>query len=418
MRNLVILIGVLLLAVISGCAPQSAQYNQVALPDLASNPLPEPLGPIKSVWKRYDASLYVPDTNHLDHMPYREVQIALHFMNTSDTLYRYNGEEGLQYAKDLVYYANNLLKNNRAAWLTPPGVEVPVVPTRYYLKLANKPDGKEKAIYFHYDDEFYWYLFKGRNRNLGDRRVVEKYAQEKDRVLNIFFQAPPRDSLDSPTFQPAEFTGVFIGNAIKIASLHPKDRPAWEHASIINHEIGHAFGLHHAWLTDDGCADTRKHPNNCWSPEAGPHCDTMTSNNIMDYSYVRNSWTPCQIGRVHARMSDLDSKQRGWLSPKWCTPWKGREIVIEDQIVWEGDRDLRKTIRIQSGARLVINSRLHLARDAKIIVEAGGQLTLGPRAWLHNACGEEWGGVEIGRRGQRRGIIETDPNARIENAAR
>ena len=365
--------------------------------------------------KRYDYSLYIPDTNHLDHFPYREVRVNVHFMNTSDTLYPYHGEKGIEYAKALIYYANNDLNNNRPNQLPPPGMATPTVPTRFYLKLVNKKGTDDPAVYFHYDDELYSYIFRGRKRNIGDRRIISKYGVRVDEVLNLFVMAPPRDSLTSPTFETGALTGVFLGNAIKLAGFYPNTRPAWEHRGNLNHEVGHALGLHHAWLASDGCEDTRSHPNKCWTRSQSAYCDTMTSNNVMDYNAQQNAWTPCQIGRIHARLSDPNSRQRKWLNPNWCQPWPGKEIVIEDQIVWNGARDLRKTIRIKNGARLRINARTHFARTTKIIVEAGGQLELGSEAYLHNICGQEWAGIVKEGDGGHIGIVLLEDGARIEN---
>ncbi|MEL6357939.1 MAG: M43 family zinc metalloprotease [Bacteroidota bacterium] len=322
----------------------------------------------------------------------------------------------MKYAKDLIYYANKDLGNNQRNQLTPPNITTPSIPTRYYLKLVKKANTDEPAVYFHYDDELYSYIFKGRNRNIGDRRIITKYGVDVDNVLNLFVMAPPRDSLTSPTFKTGALTGVFLGNAIKLAGFYPKTRPAWEHRGNLNHEVGHALGLHHAWLARDGCEDTRAHSNKCWTRSQSAYCDTMTSNNVMDYNAHQNAWTPCQIGRVHARLSDPDSRQRKWLTPNWCQPWHGREIVIDDQIVWNGGRDLRKTIRIQPGARLRINARTHLARKTRIIVEPGGRLELGSKAYLHNICGQEWDGIVKEQDGEQTGLVLMEPGARIENA--
>lgn len=415
MYKLSLLLPWTILGLLLACAPKPVEYATVSrTPQTAFEP-PAAEESSQQRPKKYDESLFIPDTNYLDHFPMQEVRVNLHFMNTTDTLFRYNGAEGVKYGQDLVYYANSQLNKNRKSSLTPSGMEVPTLPTRYYLKLVNKPGTDKPAVYFHYDDELYWYLFKGRNRNIGDRRIIDKYAVDPKGVLNIFFMAPPRDSLDSPTFSTGQITGVYLGNAIKIAGVHPINRKPWEHAGNINHEIGHAFGLHHAWLRHDGCTDTRSHANNCWTPDSGPHCDTMYSNNIMDYSYLQNAWTPCQIGRIHARMRDPESKQRGWLTPKWCKPWNGKEIIVDNTTVWEGERDLRKHIRIKSGARLRINSRTHLATGRKIIIEPGGILELGPKARIHNICGGEWGGIEAGRQGRQVGEVRIENGAVLEN---
>ena len=400
-----------LFLILTACPPVPTQYSALSMETVEVVPTQYESRPPK----RYDASLYYPDTNHLDHMPLRQVQVNFHFMNTEDTLYRYNGEEGVQYAKQLVSYANQDLHKNSKNTLMPINVDVPVLPSRYYLRLVDKPGTKEPAVYFHYDDEEYEYIFSGKNRNIGERGLLTKYGVDVDNTLNIFVMAPPRDSLNSKTFKAEALTGVFLGKFIKVAGFHPRHRHAWEHRGNINHEVGHALGLHHGWLANDGCDDTRKHTNKCWSKDQSARCDTMTSNNIMDYSALQNAWTPCQIGRIHARFGDLKSKQRGWLTPLWCKPSKHDTITISETIVWDGARDLNSSVIIKPGGRLRINARTHFARTTKIIVEPGGMLELGPRAWLHNACEQSWNGIETGSRGRESGAVIVEEGAKIEN---
>lgn len=374
-----------------------------------------------STYGGYNVDYYdfLPDTLYPKQFPRKDLYVSFHFMNTQDTFYRqYEGEAAFKYIEGLLYAANKDLKDNRKNSLDPIGVVNPVYPVRYKMFLAKKPGTDEPAIYHHYDDDQYAFIFRGPKRNLGDRQVIRDYGVDVDHVLNIFVMPPHRDSLTSPTFKPNDITGVFLGNSIKLAGFYPDKRPAWEHRGNLNHEVGHALGLNHAWLTNDGCDDTRTHPNKCWSRSQSAFCDTMTSNNVMDYSAVQNAWTPCQIGRIHAKLSNPNSRQRKWLRRTWCSPYDKSQVIVEADVEWKGARDFRRDIIIKTGTVLTINGRVHMARGQTITVEAGARLVLGPKARLHNACGTDWGGIVIEAKGTKRGEVVLDPEATIENLAK
>lgn len=404
-----------LLLLLGACTPPVTQYRLFSL-DRGIQPQTSPETYARVNYANED---YLPDTLHPEYTPTRYLMVSFHFMNTRDTFYKlYEGEAATEYVQGLLHSANNDLKNNAPNQLSPEGMATPpVYPVNYHMRLAKKPGTEDLAIYHHYDDDLYDFTFRGRNRNLGSRTPIQQYGVELESVLNIFVMPPNVDSLNTKDFKPNELTGVFLGNSIKLAGLFPEKLKPWVHRGNLNHEVGHALGLNHAWRSGDGCDDTRIHKNECWSREQSAHCDTMTSNNVMDYNAKQWAWTPCQIGRIHARLSDLKSKQRKWLLPSWCWPVYDQDIVIEDDIQWAGERDLRFDIQIKAGGKLYLNGRLHLARGCRIIVDPGGQLVLGPNARIHNACDHNWGGIEIGERGGEAGSVSIDPAATLENLA-
>ncbi len=90
-----------------------------------------------------------------------------------------------------------------------------------------------------------------------------------------------------------------LANNYLVASGLPQNYGAnnpTQMANIINHEIGHCFGLDHTWNKNDGCDDT---PTNarCWN---GPTCST----NMMDYNAQQWSLTQCQLNKIHFTLLD------------------------------------------------------------------------------------------------------------------
>lgn len=344
----------------------------------------------------FDPADYQPDTTNERYLPMRYLMVNFHIMNSSDTLYPLYGEAAIKSVREVLQYANNLIRSSPEIWLKPDSMEVPALPRRLRFNLASRPgtDG-EPAIYEHYDDELYWYLHNGTKRNRSDRAVINKYAIRKDTELNIFIMGPPRDSLESKSFRLPGTDGIYLGDAIKITGWLENDRPPWELRGILAHEIGHALTLNHAW-TRDGCDDTPTHKNDYWKRAGKDTGPGKTSNNLMDYSNRQESLTPCQIGRMHAAMHDITGRQRKWLLPYWCTYNPNEPVRVAKDLNWNGARDFNTDIIVRRGNTLRINNRLQLPEGAKIFVEPGARLILGPKAVVHSDCGGEWAGLLVG----------------------
>jgi len=315
---------------------------------------------------------YAPDTGHLEFTPMKYIRVNMHFMNSSDSLRNLSEKAGIAYAKQMLQATNHALNNNVKS-LLPKGNDLDVLPTRYEYILTPRPnDPDDDGIYFHYDDECYYYVKKGKNRNIYEREAFKKYGVQKDTVLNIFFMPHHPDSVASETYTPTG-TAVALGKFIKMSGSFDKKAKmnAWEMRGQYNHEVAHIFGLVHAWNSNDGCDDTPRHSMD------------IASNNLMDYNSSQTSFTPCQIGKIHFRMSMLNPASRKLLVPNWCELHEDRHIYIRDSIHWQSMKDLEGHLTIQSGGVLKISCRVSLPKNAKITVEPGGELTL-DNCKLHN----------------------------------
>ncbi len=355
---------------------------------------------------------YAPDTNHLEHTPIKYVRLNFHIMNSSDSSRNFGEEEGVKFVRELLKYAHKSLENNEKMFL-PPGNDTPVLPTRYRYVLTPRPDDPhDDGIYFHYDDELYFYVVRGKHRNNFRREVVRKYGVQLDTVLNVFLMPHHPDSVASPTYG-AYGAGIALGNAVKITGCYEIGTPPWGIRGTFNHEIGHIFGLRHTWSGDDGCADTPNHPG-CWSRTPDPPCDSLASNNLMDHNAWQNAWTPCQIATIHYNMARERTRVRKLLLPRWCELHDDQHIVVRDSVHWKSMKDLEGHLTVAEGGVLRISCRVSLPRGARITVQPGGKLIL-DNCRLHNACGDTWQGIFVQKRGKREGQVVVVGNPRLEN---
>jgi len=346
-----------------------------------------PLGITESSKK---SKAYMPSLKHLSHTPEKVVRINFHFMNNSSETVNFKEERARKYVKDLMYYCHKNLKTNKASRL-PIRNNYEVIPARYKYEITtSKGYEKEAGIYMHQDDELYYFIYKGKDRNLGSRKLYDKYAIGQDSILNIFMVPHFPDSLDSPTYGSGGSKGVALGTHVKISGMHQDKFDPWSNRGNFNHEVGHIFSLGHAWRKD-GCEDTPEHDNKCFAPD-GTRCDSLTSNNLMDYNTFQEALTPCQLGRVHQKMTMKKSRVKKFVKKTWCTYDPAKTLTIRDSIKWTGEKDLSGDIIIEAEGFLEICSRISMPKGGKILVKSGGTLFLN-NAWLHNDCDQSWEGI-------------------------
>jgi hypothetical protein len=288
----------------------------------------------------------------------------------------------------------------------------PMLPVPWYYVLTPDPaiPGHD-GIYFNHDPDLYYYRH-GKNTNRTSRDVINKYAVRSDSVINIFLMPHHPDSVRSPTYR-AVGTGIMLGSGIKVAQVFTPDLSPESCVGLLNHEIGHALGLSHTWGGNDGCDDTPKH-DNCWYYTETPPCDSLVSNNMMDYNAWQAAVTPCQIGRVLRNVANPDSRVRKFVRNDWCTYDPAKTITITDSIHWNAPKDLSGDIVIADGGILQLSCRLSLPLGARIVVAPAGRLIL-DGCQIHNACGDQWQGIEIQERGKEHGVVEIIESPRIEN---
>ena len=329
---------------------------------------------------------YVPDAAHPEFQPMRYLRVNFHVVNSRDSSHNFRPAEGRVFLTKLLAAANAAQDTNVRNWRSPEGTVV--LPKGYRYVLTPQPG--DDGFYFHYDDSLYWFVSSGQYENNYSREVIDKYSVGKDTIFNVFLLVHPDDSIRSKTYR-ANGQGIALGTALKMAGVYESKGPPENFAGLFNHEIGHLLGLSHAWM-EDGCPDTDNHPNRCWQwTETGP-CNTLATNNMMDYNAYQLALTPAQIGHIHATFATERNPVRRCLLPNWCSRRPERDLVIRDSVVWSGARDLEGNLTIAPGGALRLQCRLSMPAGSRITVQPGGRLWLdGPR--LHNACGLDWQGL-------------------------
>jgi len=360
-----------------------------------------------------DPNNYAPDIdNPLLHKLMR-VKVNVHFMYDAQGRHNFPQKEAKKFMSEMLVNGNDRLGKPKPMNL-PVGNNTPTFPAKMEYVLTPQKEVKgDDGFHYHRDDELYYFINKGRNKNNYSRDVIKKYNVGGDSILNIFILPHHPDSVKSKSYKPRG-SGIALGNSLKMAGMWENTHVSWHYGTLLNHEIGHIFGLKHSWIRNDGCDETPKH-DNCWQDYGKGKCaGKVASNNFMDYNNSQMAITPCQMGIVRKNIADLNARQRKMIIPDWCNLDASQTIYIRENTKWLGNKDLHHDVVVKSGKTLEICCRISFPKDARLIVEPGAKLVLN-NTHLHNTCGDTWLGIEIVKAGEKEGLVEYIGDVKIEN---
>lgn len=80
------------------------------------------------------------------------------------------------------------------------------------------------------------------------------------------------------------------------------------------------------------------------------------------------------------------------------------KVTITEDIHWYSARDLQGDLHIEEDVTMTIHCRTSMPKDSKIVIAPGATLyVVGGK--LHNACGDQWLGIETQSLGSKKGRI-------------
>lgn len=312
----------------------------------------------------------------------RNIRVAVHFMDTQDSLLRIE-ENFLNENIQLLIHATNDKLTKNVKMLLPEGNDTEVLDSKIRLQLEND------NIFYHYTDEAFL-IKKGKEKNLYDQSVLDAYAYKPDSFLNVFLMPYHPAQIESG-IQKFDKSGIALGTSIKIGGFLQSGEPAWNYAGLLMHELGHVLGLRHSWNTNDGCPDTPLH-DNCWEDTVDSPCNRGMSNNFMDYNPHQAAITPCQIARMQSSIASLGMKANKLSEANWCERDTAQTREILDLQKWVRPIQVTGDIVIKKGGKLYLSSWLSIGSNSSIYIEKGGHLVLdGTR--VYNQCGLSWNGI-------------------------
>jgi hypothetical protein len=319
-------------------------------------------------------------------MPIMKVSVDFHFVRSGGEQFQCSDANAAYYAPNYVAHilgrSNSDFSNPEPNQLSPAPV-IALSDTRFRVELFGNPQDPCDAIFLH-------------------------------DVAPTSFSNPDAMHIIIVDENPPGGVGGSLGTNMTLFNIHhhvfSKHWEAWQvghhWGETVNHELGHRFGLCHAFSSDNTCPDidpsaecggptpgttTCKNGSPCPPPSSSGdpqgcggtignnclwcHCTYNTGNNFMGYNTPGLGITRSQWAQMYG--SALEE------SPRFVTFGQGCEdvttnnpLVIPANTIqdWDHSRVINQDIEIESGATLIIRCKVFMGKERSIVVKTGARL--------------------------------------------
>lgn len=242
----------------------------------------------------------------MEEIPHYEIAINLHFVKHPEYGTFYKGapddmqiSNGLHWARLLINHANWALDSLGSS----PASKVNMDGDAHYnFKLFTDPNHPEDQ----YGGIWFWE---------DQTPAIFPYG---DRVLNVLLMDDGKRYLNGSACGLNFCHSLILYGAYYNVKYNGKFG-WWSFASLLNHEVGHIFGLCHSFSCNNECAGVdldpaiECHNGPCYQDCGGPNygmCNNWlaNSNNMMGYNANQNALTPCQWKRIMINLYQTKAK--------------------------------------------------------------------------------------------------------------
>jgi hypothetical protein len=317
-------------------------------------------------------------------MPIATISVDFHFVRSNGNQFQCDDPNAVGYAPTYVAQilglSNDYFTNPEPNQKSPSPI-IALTDTRFRIELIGSPSNPCDAFFFH---------------------EVEPTTFTNPSAMHIIvFDA------DNPTFIGGKMftTKMYLYNIHNhVFKLGWQDVGIW--GSTVNHELGHRFGLCHAFSTYNTCPDMdpiaecggpsdtqcevsenvfedcpqiapgSAYPTDCGDNQCFTcYCTWGTGNNFMGYTLPRKGFTRSQWGQMYGAM--LEESPNFVQFEEVCedlAPQPPLIIPANTIVDWDNNRVINQNIEIETGATLIVRCTVFMGKELSIVVNRGARL--------------------------------------------